>query len=350
MPKRKRRVPGSVLAAGAALVLTLSGGPSPAQEAKSAERFLAGMLVKTWTMREQVKEEIQASDKDLEANAAALRKADERMSIATSTSNDHGIYAARGPLDKARAEKKRLKQVRSRLDLAQTRTGASFEAVRNLALSSKTGAVSSVTCGIVSLLSGKAEIIKKSGQKTGLAPNRPAFLEAGDEIVTARGGAVELLALDGRAVVRLGEQSRLKLEEAGSAGQGLRLLQGKIYAEVDAGPGFVEMVRASAGRFESDPGVKEAVAGALASTEEWTDEKLMVRTATACCSVAGAKSAVEITGGETDIAVLEGSAEAGDADCGRLVPLGPGFQIAVRQSGPSQPGKNADVDRWWEKW
>ena len=336
---------------GVALVLFLSGGTPPgAQEIHDNESFLVGALLKTWTLRERIIADIQKSDRELQTSETIFQEAENRMAIAVETYNDQAIFAAREPLRQARADLKKLKQARARLDLAMTRAEASYAAVRNLLVSAQGKGPNSLICGLVSLLSGKVEIFKKDGKKVTLGGSRPRFLEPGDEVMTTGASSAEVQVLDGRAAVRLGEHSRLKLEEDGPQEQALRLVQGKVYSAVDKVDDFADTLQDNAGNFEADQKLKEAIARTGEPIKGRTDKKFTLHTPNACCSVRGTKFTVGLMNSDgTEIAIFEGAVDVGDAECARQVLVDQGFKVIVTKDGISEPQKIADIDKWWEK-
>jgi hypothetical protein len=314
------------------------------------EGFLVGVLLKTWTLREQAVADIQMSDRELQTSETMLQEAENRMAIAVETYNRQAAWDAREPLEKARADRKKIKQTRARLDLARTRTEASYTAVRNLLVSGQGKGSNSLICGMVSLQSGKVEIFKKDGKKLALDGSHPRFLEPGDEMMTRGASSAEVQVLDGRAAVRLGEHSRLKLEEDGPQEQVLRLVQGKIYSAVDNVDDFAKMLQDNAGNIEADQKLKEAIARTEEPIKGWKDRMFTLRTLNACCSVRGTKFTVGLMSSDgTEVAIFEGAVDVADANCANGVLVGQGFKVIVTKDGLSEPRKFTDIDKWWEK-
>jgi hypothetical protein len=336
---------------GMALVLCFSGGASPgAQAAGDNEGFLVGVLLKTWALKKQLAADIETSDRELQTTERIFQEAEKRMTNATETHNSQAIFAARAPLDKARADFKKAKQARTRLDQANARAEAAYAAVKSMLVPGQEKGSDSSFCGLLSLHSGKAKLFRKNGDQVILDAGRPRFLETGDEIITTGGVRAEAQVLDGRAILVVDENSRLKLEEDGPEEQVLRLVQGKIYIAVDKPEDFAALLRGSGAYFEADPELKEAVAGNQERVLGLTNKTFMLRTPSACCSAKGAKFTIELDkGGRTEIAVLEAGLEAGDAECARQVKVEEGFRISLTKGGISEPRKASEVDRWWEK-
>jgi hypothetical protein len=337
--------------AGVAFALFFSGGASPGfQEIQVNEGLLAGLLVKTWTLRERALADIQTSDRELQTSEARFQEAEKRMTNAVETYNDQAIHAAREPLRKARADLKKLKQTRARLDLAMTWAEASYAAVRKLLVSGQGQGSHSLIRGLVSFRSGQVKVFRKNGEEVAFDSTHPRFLEPGDGLVTMGASSAEVLVFDGRASVLLGEHSRLKLEEDGPQEEVLQLIQGKIYCAIDKVDEFADLLQDSARNFESDQKLTEAVARTGERIKGWTDKKFTVRTPSACCSVRSTEFTIGPTsGGGTEIAILEGAVDVGDAECAKQVPVEQGFRVIVTKDGISEPQKIADIDKWWEK-
>jgi hypothetical protein len=334
-----------------ALALVLSGAASPAkQEKQDNEGFLVGVLIKALALKEQALAEIRMNDQELQTSELIFQEAETRMTIAMETHNRQAAWDAREPLEKARAERKKLKETGVRLELDRTRAEASFAAVRHFLLSGQGKGPDSRIRGLASLCAGKAEILRKGGPKLALKGGRPSFLEPGDELITVGESSAEVHALNGRGVIRLGEHSRLKLEDDGPEGQTLRLFQGKIYAVVDSTEVFADLLSDGGGQFESETKLEEALARTRERAKEMTDKKLTVPTPNACCSAGGARFTVEIMkSGGTEVVVFEAAAEVGDAGCSDKVALEQGFKVLVTREGITEPGKAAGGDKWWEK-
>jgi hypothetical protein len=353
LPKRRtgRMASRRFYFAGVALAFFLSWGASPgAQEMGDNEGFLVGLLLKNWALRERAVADIQKNDRELQANDRMIKEAENRMAIAVETYNDQAIFAARDPLQKARADRKKLKQTRARLDLARTRADASYVAVRNLLVSGQGLGSNSLIRGMVCLHSGKAKIFRRDGKEVALDGSNRRFLEPGDELMTTGAGSAEVQVFGGRAVVLLGEHSRLRLEEDGPKEQVLGLVQGKVYCTVDTVDDFAEMLRESALHFEADQDLKEATARIREQIKGWTDKKFTVCTGSACCSVRGTKFTIGLlSGGGTEITILEGAVDVGDSERANQVPIEQGFKVIVTKDGISEPQKVAEIDKWWEK-
>jgi hypothetical protein len=290
------------------------------------------------------------NERELRTSEQIFLEAENRMTIAQETRNRQAAWDARAPLDKARSDLKKVKQAGARLELARKRAEASFAAARSFLVSGEGGQSRSQAWGLASLRDGKAEILRQGGEKIALEGSRPRLLEPGDELMTMGAGGAEVLVLNGRCVVALGERSRLKLEEDGKQGQILRLLQGKLYAAVDTADDFADLLQGGGGQVEADPKLEEAVSRTRERARELADKKFLARGPSACFAARGGKFTVELTqSGGTEISVFEAAVEAGDAECAQQVTVEEGFKVIVTKDGISEPEKAPDLDRWWEK-
>jgi hypothetical protein len=349
--KTERGIAGRSFLALAAVLLVFLGSPAPGGQAPGdRESLLAALLLKTSAMKDRRAMDIQANDRDLEASERTFEEAEKRMTNATETQNDQAIHAAREPLLKARAERKRLREKKDRLELSMKMAEAAYATVKDLLLSGKAGEAAPLACGLLSLRSGKGTLVKKNGTNAPLQAGRPVFFEPGDEIVTEGKGAAEILALGGRAVIQMDERSRFRLDEDGPQEQVVRLLQGKIYCRVDESGAFSGLLQDQVKKVEADPALKEAVARNGEKFAGLMDRTFTVRSPGACSSTKGANLSATVVKKEgTEISVFEGGVDVGDAECAKKVRLEQGFQVDVIQEGPSQPKKFGDIDRWWEK-
>jgi hypothetical protein len=321
-----------------------------AQDTYDNEGVLVGVLLNALAIRDQITAGIQMSDREIETSERIFQEAERRMTIAQETRNRQAIYEARAPLDKARSDRKKLKQARDRLGLAKTRAEKMSAAVRDLLVSGQGQRSDYPMAGLILLHSGKAKLLRKNGDQVTLDVTSPGFLGPGDEIMTPGGSRADLLVLDGRAAVLVDEHTRFQLEEVSPQGQVLRIDQGKAYCAVDKPDDFAAMLQGSGGYVEADPDLKEAVARNLDQVKRLLDKKFTLRTASACCSVNGAKFTVELRkSGETEITALEGEVDAADAECSNAALVGEGLKVRVTKEGISEPQTAADVDKWWEK-
>jgi len=335
--------------AGTALAFCLIGAsPAVRQEIRDNEGFLVGVLLKNFALKERMASDIPASDRELQTSERIFLEAENRMTIATETHNTQAAWDAREPLKKARSDLNKLKLARARLDQALGRAEATSVAARSMILSGK-GADIPIS-GLASLHSGKAKILLKNGNEVNLAEGRPRFLELGEEIITMGSSLAEVQVLNGRATVLLGERSRLKLEEDGRQDQALRLVQGKIYSIIDRRDEFAGLFEEGRVGLMDGQKLGEAVAGARERAQALADKTLTLRTPIACLSAAAARLTLELLkSGASEISVLDGTVDAGDAECSRRIPIEKGFRVAVSKEGIIEPKKAADVERWWEK-
>ena len=336
---------------GLVLALCLVGSPAPgAQAAGDNESFLAAVLLKAAAMKDRLALDIQESDRAVETGERAFEEAEKRMTNAQETRNDQAIFAAREPLLKARAERKRLRERKDYLELSMKMAEAAYGTAKDLLVSGKPGETAPSMCGLLSLRSGKVMLLKKAGTKTALQAGHPEFLESGDEMMNDGKSAAEILAFDGRAVFQMDERSRLRLEEGGQQEQVMRLLQGRLHCELDNADVFTGLLQGQAGKVEADPALKEAVARSMEKFAGWKEKTFSLRTPSVCCSVKGSDFTVELIGsGATAISVLAGAIEVGEPDCSNKVRVEQGFKVTMTTARLSEPRKLTDVDRWWEK-
>jgi hypothetical protein len=332
-----------------ALALCLSGGaPQDSPQSPDSRDFLVGALLKNLALKGRIASDIQASDRELQTSERIFLEAENRMTIATETQNRQAEWEARGPLDKARSDLKKLKQARTRLDQAMARAEAAAAAISLLIPSGESA--DKPIWGLASLHSGKARVRSKSRTEVNLEVGRPRFLEPGDEVMTMGSSLAEIQALYGRATVLLGERARLGSEEDVPPNRALRLVQGRIYTIVDRQDEFAGLFQE--GRFDlgADPRLEEAISRTRERTRELTDRRLIVRTPNACLDVSSVRCTVELSkNGAAEIVVLEGTVEAGDAGCSRMIPVEEGFMAVASEEGVSEPKKAAAIDKWWEK-
>jgi ferric-dicitrate binding protein FerR (iron transport regulator) len=332
-------------------ILLLAGVVSVAQEASREDGFLLGTYLKTRTLIDKATADLQKIGREIQENGRDINKAEEIIKLAKQRDNKPAESAAREALSNGREARKKNKEIWTRIELVMTRTEAYLATVKDLMASQQGQGSNSRIRGIVSRYSGRVEILKKNGEKAPLDGTSPGLLEPGDEIAAATASGAEIQTLDGRGTVQMGGNSRLKLEEDTPDMQALRLVEGKIYSEVDKAEDFAAMLQDKMGQYRNEllalPGT------AWDKSEAWfrrLAKKFEVRTIPHAMAVRGTRFSVEIRDGDTtDLLVFEGSVEMSDHKGEQTVLVEQGFKVVATKDGISEPQKIADIDKWWEK-
>jgi hypothetical protein len=341
---------------GLALVILLSGGwISAAQETSQNDGFLLSALFRTRGLIDRTTADLQKIDREIQENDRVIKKAEEIIVLAGQRNNKQAESVAQEALLKAREARKKNEETRARLETAGARSVAAYAAIKNRLASNRGNESNSRIQGLVSQYSGRVEIFKKTGERSYLDGNDPGFLESGDAISTYGSSSAEVQILDGRGAVQLGEYSELKLQEDTPEKQVLELVRGKVYSTVEKMDAYADMLQEKTKQFGSDfltvANVSEREYEAvIKSLRARAQKKFEVRTPAWVMAVRGTKFTVELKNGETtEIAVFEGSVEAGDLKGEKRVLVEEGFKVIMTKDGISGPQKIADVEKWWEK-
>lgn len=353
MPRTSRVLSKRFYLVSLALAIFLSGESSPAaQQMRSDERFLVLVLLRTQTLRDQVEADLEDVEMELQRNGLIIQEAERKLAIALETRNRQAKLVPENDLLTARAARGKIKKARARLQLARARAEASYATTRKMLVSGQITVSNSQILGMVSLYSGRVDILKKDGRKIGLNEGKFGLFGSGDEVLTNGASRAEVQALDGRGTVQLGKQSRLKLEEDTPQEQILRFVQGKMYAAVDK-PEDLEKILQDRMEGPDDDlnSILKRYQGLVRSEiVRFFKKNLEMRIPAAVCTVRGARFSVEVKHNETtEISVLEGAVEVRDLKGQKYVLVEEGFRAIVTKDGISEPQRIIDIEKWWEK-
>jgi hypothetical protein len=337
-------------------IVVLAVSMSAAQEVRSDDALLFGALFRAQDMRDRSAAALQRIDQEIQENARTIKKAEEIIVLARQKNNKQTESVAQDALKEAREARRKNEETRTRLETAVARATASGTAIRSRIAANRGSGSDSRVQGMVAQYSGRVEIARKNGEKSYLDGNNPGFLEPGDEVTTYRSSSVEVQTLDGRGTVRLGEASGVTLEEDAPQAQVLRLVRGKIYSAVEKADNFEGILQEKMARLGSDfPTLSEAELNAMlgsmrARIAGLYAKKFEIRTPGFAMAVRGTRLSVELKDGEaTEIAVFEGSVEAGDVKGEKQILVEEGFKVLLTKNGISGPHKITDMDKWWER-
>ncbi len=330
----KRWVPVPLM--GLVCAALVSAGPaSGVPPVRSEDHFLCMVLLKAQTRVDRIRADIGKAEEESRTNAQAIQAADRRLTIAMETQNWQAADAPKKDLEKARAERRRIRKALDKLESDQARAADIYAAVRSVLVANKDRAPSSLPIGLVSASSGNPGITKADGKKIAAAGAQPRFLDAGDTVSTGRNGRAEVLAFDGRGSIDVEEESQVRLEAPSAQEQVLALLQGRIEAAVDK-PADLE--RQLQDRLR---GPEDELSGLLRDYRGLAGQDFarlfgpdfMMRVPGAVCTAAGALFTAEIKpDGTTEIQVQDGSIEVRGLSSASLV-VDRGSAVVVTKEG-----------------
>ncbi len=331
--------------AGLTSVLVLMGGLAAASalpQARSDEGFLVVMLLRARIWVERLQADIQSGEHEIEVNRQIIETAEKKIQTARETGNSQASIIPANDLRRARAVNRDLSKAQSQRKKAVAGAEDLAAVLKDMLVSGRSAETGRTFTVIATSVSRHATVARKGGTKFSLQEGKAGFLRPGDEISSSGGGQVEVQALDGRALIHLPGDSRLKVEEDGPQAQTLGLLRGKLSAVVETPADLDRTVRERLQGPDDDltPLLRQYLDLARADSARSGEKTLRIRIPAGVCAVTEARFDIEITaGGTTEIVVSEGTAEVSDIQGESPVRLEAGYGVAVTKDGVSAPLK-----------
>jgi hypothetical protein len=325
-------------------VLLITGALAAAAQpqARSDERFLVVMLLRTRIQIELILADIEKSEQEIEANRRIIETAEKKLQNAKETFNRQAAIVPANDLRRARAAQRSLSKAQSQRQKALAGAEGVAAVLKGMLASDRSGEADRTFAAIATSVSGRATILKKDGANDSLKEGKAGFLGPGDEISSPGGGQIEVQAFDGRAIIHLHGGSRLKIEEDGLQAQTLRLVQGKLSALVETPAALDRTVRERFQGPDNDltPLLRRYVDLAGADSALSGEKTLRIRIPDAVCAVTEARIHIEIMARRTtEIVASEGTVEVSDLRGEKRVLLEEGYGIAVTKDRISAPLK-----------
>jgi ferric-dicitrate binding protein FerR (iron transport regulator) len=212
---------------------------------------------------------------------------------------------------------------------------------------------------VITRYSGRVSVRKKGGGIVEFIESQAGLLEKGDEVMTADDGKVELQFLEGRGTLKVGPDSRVRMEEDDDGTQVMNLVRGKINVGVEKLESFRKVMNEKIKAYESDvTTVKDEVTqkimdSYMATKKAWVKFKgkcqMRTRTPAACCCVRGTRFSIRVDENDnSELVVLEGSVELTGKDESRAIMVNEGYKTMVDKAGKvSEPEKIDLADPAW---
>jgi hypothetical protein len=211
---------------------------------------------------------------------------------------------------------------------------------------------------------------EKQGNTIKLGEDSGFCLKPGEKIVTMKNSSVEMQFLDGRGAVRIGEHSRVSIEENESGSQTINMIKGKIHIAVNKLDEYRKMFEEklkSYKELENPSTVKDVLMQEIAEKYEQKKGEYhtygflgplglapLIRTPCITVTVRGTKFMVfedEKTG--TELIVLEGAVDVkaikGEESS---IPVDAGHSVRATKDGVISKPEKIDLkklERRWEK-
>ena len=368
-----------IMLAALSVVFSLCVGTSHAETTTVEKRYrLLGVIFKLEKMRDDALADIQMYDAAIQKADDIISRSENIMSLARKKGHAVAERMARDALTKARESRQKNQELKRMAETRKKRAEVTINRVYGLLAgqsSTEKSEISSVVTGYfgtVRVYSKKRDRIVRLGEG-----DDAAYLEPGDTIWTADNSSVEMRFLDGRGTVRIGERSRLRVEEDGSGSQILNVIKGKIHTAVvkldEYRKMFEEKLR-SYKEMENPATAKDVLIQEIATEyykkkDRWKKVESgeyqpmgflgplgsapLIRTPTVAVAVRGTEFIVfEQEGAGTEIIVLEGTVEVRAIKKEGSVSVTSGYAVRVAKEGAISKPEKIDlfkIDRWWER-
>ena len=368
-----------IMLAALSVVFSWCVGTSHAETTTVEKKYrLLGVIFELEKVRDDALADIQMYDAAIQEADDIVSRSENIMSLARKKGHAVAEQVARDALTKAHEAKtknKKLKQLsESRKKQAEIAISNVYALLAGQSSTEKSEISSVVTgySGTVRVYSKKRDRIVRLGEG-----DDAACLEPGDVIWTARNSSVEMQFLDGRGTVKIGEHSRLRVEEDGTGSQTLNLIKGKIHTTVAKLDEYRKMFEGKLRTYKEmenpatpkDVLIHDIAAEYYKKKDRWKKVKSgeyqpmgfwgplgsapLIRTATVAVAVRGTEFVVfEQEGAGTEIIVLEGAVEVRAIKKGGSVSVTSGYAIRVAKEGAISNPEKIDplkFDRWWER-
>ncbi|HSA95685.1 MAG TPA: hypothetical protein VLJ16_06530, partial [Acidobacteriota bacterium] len=212
-----------------AVPLLVSVPPQP----PSDEGFLILMLMRNRTGIERLQGEIETAEQEIEANRQIIETAEKKLQNAKETRNRQASIIPENDLSRARAVRRELAKAQSRRRRALATAEGNADTLKAMVAGGDAAGSDRPVLAMVTPLSGRANVLRKSGAKAGLQEGRAGLLSAGDGVSSTGSDHIEVQALDGRAIIQLHGGSGLEIVADAPEAQNMRLARGTISAAVE---------------------------------------------------------------------------------------------------------------------
>lgn len=326
--------------------------------------WLLGVIFKLENMRDNAIADIQKYEGAIQKCENTISKSDNIIRLAQQKGNVQAETIAREASAKALEAKRKNTESRKLAEFNKMKAEQSLARVKTLDLDHPLSSqqIESVTTDC----SGRVSIQKASGEIVDAGKTQAGLLEKGDTIVTADKSSAELQFLEGRGSLKVGENSRVKMEEDHADTQVMSVLKGKVSINVEKLEKLEKLLEEKIAAYKEDlrtvndatkqeklEAYENYLRNYLSGLKHYAERKFEVRQPASVFGVRGTKFLVfedDKTG--TEIIVLEGSVEMKEIKGKKIIIVNEGNKAAVAKDGKlSEPQKIdlSKIERWWEK-
>jgi FecR protein. len=314
--------------------------------------WLLGVIFKLENMRDKAIADIQKYEGDIQKCDTTISKSENIVRLAQQKGNVQAEIIAREASLKAHEAKIKNRDKKNLAEINKKRAEFALATVKN-ELSNALSQPQKIK-SVITNYSGRVEIQKENGETFDFGKNQPVFLEKGDFIMTYGNSSAELQFLEGRGSLKVGEYSKVKMEEDDKGTQTLNMLKGKAHIDVEKTDEYLKMLDEKLKEYKEDiSNIPEDYEKFVKGLRAQVQKKFEVRTQGGGCAVRGTEFLVfedDKTG--TEIIVLEGSVEMKGVKGEKTIIVNAGNKGTVTKDGKLSEPKKIDlskIERWWEK-
>ena len=357
------------------MLLVCSGSAHAQMTGIQGKTRLLGMIFKLENLEERAATDIQRYDSRIKKCGHTIRKCQNIINLAQEKGHTQAEKVAGAALAKAMNAKRINTDLKHAAELRKKRAGIAKATASKLL---KTG----VSAGpeIKSLITDYSGDVyvwsEKQGKTIKLGEDSVFCLKPGEVILTKGNSSVEMQFLDGRGAVRIGEHSRLNIEENESGSQTINMIKGKIHIAVNKLDEYRKMFEEklkSYKELENPSTVKDVLMQEIAEEYEEKKDRVekvksgkydtygflgplgsapLIRTTGGTCSIRSTKFLVfEDEKAGTELTVLEGVVDVKATKGDEIFSVDAGYRIRVSRGGVISKPEKIDlkkIKRWWE--
>jgi redox-sensitive bicupin YhaK (pirin superfamily) len=325
--------------------------------------WLLGVIFKLENMRDKAIADIQKYKGEIQKCDNTISKSENIVRLAQQKGNVKAEIVAREASIKAQEARIENRDKKNSAELNKKKAEIALATVKN-ELSNALSQPKKIK-SVITNYSGRVSIQKENGEIIDFGENQTSLLEKGDAIVTYGNGSAELQFLEGRGSLKVGEYSKVKMEEDDAGTQVMNMIQGKVNISIEGLENCQKMMEAKIKSYKEDlKTVKdetkqkivdeyESILISIKKASVRFANKFEVRTGSAVVADRGTQFLVyEDEKKGTEVVVLEGSVEMKGTKGEKTIVINAGYKGAVTKDGKlSEPEKIdlSKMEKWWEK-
>ena len=337
---------------------------------------LLGMIFKLENLEERAATDIQRYESRIKKCGDTIRKCQKIINLAQEKGHTQAEKVAGDALAKAMNARRINTDLKHAAELRKKRAGIA-KATASKLLKTDVSARPDIK-SLITDHSGDVYVwSEKQGKTIKVGEGTVFCLKEGEVILTHGNSSVEMQFLDGRGAVRIGEHSRLSIEENESGSQTINMIKGKIHIAVNKLDEYRKMFEEklkSYKELENPSTVKDVLMQEIAEEYEEKKDRVekvksgkydtygflgplgsapLIRTSGGTCSIRGTKFLVfEDEKAGTELIVLEGVVDVKATKGDEIFSVDAGYRIRTTKDGILSNPEKIDlkkIKRWWEK-